>query len=153
MCYNLEILMKSENQFLLSYLCAEAIWKVICCTSHLSSILQDQWKKKKSQVVKTKWSKGKKKEENKKEEKFKNKCLWFHYTLLQQEVWHILFIWCQIHHPLKWRYRLLLASVGVGTNLQIATVRVFLALWHPISAGIKEIQHFEGIFTACIKNK
>lgn len=38
MRYNLEILMKSENQFLLSYLCAETIWKVICCSSNHSYI-------------------------------------------------------------------------------------------------------------------
>lgn len=40
MRYNLEILMKSGNQFLLSYLCAETIWKVICYRSNHSHILQ-----------------------------------------------------------------------------------------------------------------
>lgn len=58
MRYNLEILMKSENQFLLSYLCAETIWKVIYCNSYHSYILQHLWKK---QIGKKKWSKPKRK--------------------------------------------------------------------------------------------
>lgn len=87
--------------------------------------LQHLWKK---QVGKTKWSKERKKKP--KNTEIQRSCCWCHCTHLQQEIQHILFIWCQIHHPLKWRYRLLLASIGIGETLQTAIVRICLALWY-----------------------
>lgn len=71
--------MKSENQFLLSYLCAETIWKVICCSSNLSSILQHLWKN--TQEVKQNGQKEKEEEEKKKNRNLKrHACVTMHFS-------------------------------------------------------------------------